>query len=304
MKIAAVAILYHPQENVLANILSYYDSVDKIFVYDNTETTSLNKDIFLDYPKIEYYHEFKNEGISKRLNDACEAAVREGFSWLLTMDQDSYFSEISISNYFKCVREYAGIERVAICGPQYTTPNVISDECNAKEVDLLITSGCLLNLSLFAVIGKFDEALFIDSVDHDYCIRAKINGFSIIKFSNIYMSHALGHEVFRASIKTLYIARKKKQVHSPTRCYYMYRNLLYLESKYSSLEINTLITIRNSIIYHLKVSMLYGSNPSLIGRYLIKAKSDFKNNRMGKASFKIGAYSHYRSVLSYLFQKL
>lgn len=37
MKIAAVVTLYYQGEEALENISSYYNYVDKIFVFDNTE---------------------------------------------------------------------------------------------------------------------------------------------------------------------------------------------------------------------------------------------------------------------------
>lgn len=42
-----------------------------------------------------------------------------------------------------------------------------------RERKTLITSGMLIPLSLFGKIGMFREDYFIDSVDHEFCLRAR-----------------------------------------------------------------------------------------------------------------------------------
>src|SRR6476469_7072789 len=99
MKVAAVVILYHPPKDAISNIQTYYDWVDKIFVFDNSETKSAIHDDLIKLSKVELYQDFNNEGIAQRLNQACEIAIKEQFDWLLTMDQDTMFVENAITNY-------------------------------------------------------------------------------------------------------------------------------------------------------------------------------------------------------------
>jgi len=154
--------------------------------------------------------------------------------------------------------------------------------CSTKEIDELITSGSLLNLSLFKKLGGFDEELFIDLVDNEYCLRARLQDFSIIQFSNIYLAHRLGTEVVNSSIKSLFLIRKKKEVHSPLRCYYMYRNMLYIENKYRDKNKKFTGKLRRDVNARLKINILYGRKTREIFKYLKIAKDHFKNNKMGK----------------------
>ena len=282
MKIAAVVILYYPGKDVVANIQSYYPFVEKIFVFDNTETQSDLKDKILSMGKIELFHDHRNEGIARRLNEAVKMAVGQKFDWLLTMDQDTCFSNKTIEAYLNCVSTFKQKEKVAMFGTSYShRKQQLTPGCSFTQGENLITSGMLLNLSLATKIGSFDENLFIDSVDHDYVIRAKLSGYNVIKFTNIYLLHALGLQVHRASLKTLFVLKKKKLVHSPLRCYYMYRNMLYLCNKFKSNQ-SVAVALRKMVTGNLLVNIFYGRNAWQTLRYLVKAKSDFKQNRMGK----------------------
>ncbi|MEP6513330.1 MAG: hypothetical protein ABJA79_05645 [Parafilimonas sp.] len=283
MKIAAVVILYHPTENTVSNIQSYYDYAEKIFVFDNTETESKIQDKLLAFHKIEFHHDFKNEGIAKRLNDACEMAMQNQFEWLLTMDQDSYFSNTAIADYFNCFNNYAPKENIAMFGTKFgRQPEQFSNSCLSTETDELITSGMLVNLSLFKKIGNFDEALFIDAIDKDYCVRASMLGYSGIQFSNIYLTHQLGVEVNRSSIKSFFLLKKQKIIHSPLRCYYMYRNMLYLKDKYKNSNEKFAAKIREYVMANIKTCIFYGRDSLKVFRYLMLAYRDFKRNKMGR----------------------
>ncbi|MCW3111183.1 MAG: dTDP-rhamnosyl transferase RfbF, partial [Segetibacter sp.] len=259
MKIAAVVILYHPVKDAISNIITYYDWVDKIFVFDNSETKSVIQDELLKLPKVTLFHDYQNGGIAKRLNTACRMALQEQYDWMLTMDQDTSFAADAISNYFNCFTQYEAKEKVAMFGTAFSrNNNQTINDCLSIKAEKLITSGSLLNLLLFTRIGEFDEQLFIDAVDYDYCFRAQIAGYAIIQFSNIYILHTVGNEVYRSSVKTLFLIKKKKEIHSPLRCYYMYRNMLYLDEKYKNQEKIYAKQIKGYVLSRIKVSLLYG----------------------------------------------
>ena len=99
MKIACVIILYYPDEYVLTNIQSYVFSFEKTFIVDNTEKREYGMVKKINnIPGICYLHDHENKGIASRLNQVCEMALSEGFEWILTMDQDSYFEQYTIEN--------------------------------------------------------------------------------------------------------------------------------------------------------------------------------------------------------------
>lgn len=283
MKIAAVIVLYHPPQDFIINLKSYYNYIDKAFIFDNTGTGSGIKEQLQQLSKVEYFQNDNNEGIANPLNAGAKKAIAENFDWMLMMDQDSYFSENSISSYINCFNGYVPKENIALFGTRYgRLHNRSAETCEPAETDELIISGSLVNLTLFKQIGNFDEALFLDFVDHDYCIRAKGMGFSIIQFSNIYLSHQLGTEIYRSSIKTLFLIKKRKSIHSPLRCYYMYRNYLYLQKKYEGSNLPLLKNIRGTATGNILGSIFYGRDTIKTIRYFLAARGDHEKNKMGR----------------------
>jgi len=283
MKTAAIIILYHPTAQFIENMLSYYDEVERIFVYDNSESESGIKTALSQYPKVVFHQDFINEGISKRLNMGCEAALEENFDWVLTMDQDSKFSAKTAGYFLHCCRVYPTLNSVALFGCGYGRENIVSTpDCAPEKIGEMITSGMVLSLQKFSVIGPFDEALFIDSVDHEFCIRAQLSNFDIVRFNNIYLQHEVGDEVNRGSVKSLFLIKKKKIIHSSLRCYYMYRNMLYLEEKYKKSHPPFAKIIREFVITHMKICFLYGRDSIKLFKYIQKAKADYAHQKMGR----------------------
>lgn len=283
MKIAAVVTLYYPGEETLVNIKSYYDYVSKIFVFDNTEKKCALYNSLYSLSKINYHHDGQNEGIAKRLNAAATMAINEGYDWLLMMDQDSSFLLPMIENYLICLKNYIPKNDVALFGINHEVQIKVAEiPCKPVFSEELITSGSLLNLSLFNEVGLFNENLFIDAVDYEYTIRILLAGYNIIQFPNIQLNHQIGTLLKRASIKTLFLVKKEKKVHSPLRCYYMYRNNLYLQYKYKNTKVGYLKKLEIMVSSEIMRTLYYGRNLKQLIYYILKAKKDFKNNRMGK----------------------
>jgi rhamnosyltransferase len=282
-KIAACVILYNPEKEFLNNITSYINKVDKLYVFDNTQGSD-NKEFFEDFENVEYFWENSNNGISICLNRACKKAIEDKYDYLLMMDQDSSFLEENIDQYFQDITNFKDKKNVAVYGLEYDVNNKILDATNisVENKDHLITSGSVLNLNLYCEIGGFDENLFIDGVDIDYCFAAKLKGYKSILFKNNYFKHSLGEFVYRACVFSLYLIKKNRNVHSPIRIYYIYRNTLYLEKKYSQTLPLLVKELKKNNNHHLKRSIKYSENLLKALKYRLKASRDFHNAKMGK----------------------
>jgi rhamnosyltransferase len=92
----------------------------------------------------------------------------------------------------------------------------------------VITSGSFVCLDVLRQIGGFKDELFIDSVDDEYCMRARQHGFAIIEATAFGTEHKIG------APKTVQLLGKPRSTsnHSPVRRYYMARNRTSLGAKY------------------------------------------------------------------------
>ena len=84
------------------------------------------------------------------------------------------------------------------------------------------TSGSLFIQTSFSRVGLMDDRLFIDGIDHDWCLRAWQNNFSIYFSLEISLLHSIGDTFveYGGSFKPLHS--------SSLRHYYIVRNSIYL----------------------------------------------------------------------------
>ena len=280
-KIAACVILYHPKKEDLDNLKSYMNKVSILYVFDNTENKS-NLEYFENIENVLYFSDLENQGLSIRLNQACKLAINDGYEYLLTMDQDSSFNDENLDKYLESVANYKDKENVNVYGIEYNKNDLKDNFPYYEEVDHVITSACIMNLKVFDKVGGFDESFFIDSVDIDYCYAGLVKGYKNIKFTNLFFEHSLGESFIRGSITSLYFHKKTVKIHSGVRIYYMYRNLLYMEKKYTDSLHHFSKKLKKNQLKHIKRCVKYSDNFIKTCKIIIKAKKDFKNNRMGK----------------------
>lgn len=233
MRIAGVVVLYNPADDFLDNISQYLDDIDRLYVIDNSEAGFAERATRLaKLPKAVYVPNTTNLGIAKALNMGAERAVKNGYDFLLTMDQDSKAMPGMIPRMLGCLTP-GNIEKIGIVSPYHLmshikTPPVPVQPC--KDVLTVMTSGNLLSLAAFQQTGPFTEKLFIDAVDLDYCLRLHQKGFRIIQAYDAKLAHRLGnirkHSLFGLKVHTSH--------HPAVRRYYITRNNLYLINKFKS----------------------------------------------------------------------
>ena len=234
MKLAGTVIFYKPDISNIDNIATYIDEIDLLFVIDNTEKADNKFASKLKKfgNKIEYHSFGENLGIAKALNTAAKLAVEKGFSHLLTMDQDSRFDKKNISVLKRTAIKNIN-KKFAVIAPVFTLKNESSDSrINHSdildEVKSVITSGCILNLEAFNSAGGFCDKLFIDQVDHEFCLRARKKGYKTYILRDCFLNHNLGESV---NVKFLFFKTRVTN-HNYIRRYYMTRNGLYLAAHY------------------------------------------------------------------------
>lgn len=230
MRVAGVVVLYNPDfKKLILNICSIISEVEMLFLIDNSDSICIKVDDLCKLSNnIRYIRNNENCGIAKALNQGAIEAIKEGFEWLLTMDQDSYFSD---NLFFKTFLSFQDKTNVVIFSPSFRIESQqLSQDNKYVDTDYVITSGNIINLSIWNKLGGFRVDLFIDEVDTEFCFKARKNGFRIVFFEHIYMVHQLGVSY---KVNSIFTGKEfLRYEHPPQRYYYMTRNRLIIIREY------------------------------------------------------------------------
>jgi rhamnosyltransferase len=229
-RIAGIVVLYNPSSEVLDNINSYLRQVDILYAVDNSE----NQDQIIvgnirKLKNVVYQWNRENLGIARALNIGAAIALNQHYEYLLIMDQDSFASPNLIAEFINYLEKNPS-ENIGILSPYHIYINYDrpAESSEAKEIFLAITSGTLLNLYAYKLCGPFRDELFIDSVDFEYCLRIRLNGYRIVQINKALLRHQLG-----ALKKKSFLFRDVAVYnHPPIRVYYKFRNRLYVAFEY------------------------------------------------------------------------
>ena len=246
-KVAAIIVSYNPDKNLLDSVNLLISQVEKIIIVDNGSIEEKRKDISsikdIDNERIEIIFNEENLGIATALNIGVREALKQGFNWILTMDQDSKASKDMVEKMFEVYNNIDEKERKSILSifPNFVDERIQSIEENSvmntyEYVDADITSGNLVNAEVFDKVGFFDDSLFIDLVDTDFCMRLNEKNIKMIKVRDAILYHSLGES---QSVKSI-LGKFNTSNHSALRRYYMTRNRFYIWEKYKDLNSFTL----------------------------------------------------------------
>jgi rhamnosyltransferase len=170
----------------------------------------------------------KNRGIGAALNPGARMAMERNATWILTLDDDS---TPALDMVEKMLSAYAALpaedqEKIGLITPNYTTSRGLAFPEGAPVVngDGGITSGQLVKTSILSKTGLWNEDLFIDGVDGEFCCRVQRQGFRTLLVPGAVLNHRLGTPTTgRFLWKTAMIPN-----YSPYRYYTMSRNFIYL----------------------------------------------------------------------------
>ncbi|MBQ6570829.1 glycosyltransferase [Candidatus Saccharibacteria bacterium] len=277
LSLAAAVILYHPTDADLANISTYLDDVDRLFVVDNTEGEN-NESRLPVSDKIKYIWKNENLGVAAALNLAATLAKKEGYTWLLTNDQDTSFR----AGVLPALKNHAATvdnSLIAIVAPWHKTK--LKSRRPRKNPDYphdVMTSGNLLNLAIWEKLGGFDEDLFIDGVDLEYCIRLKKFGYKIFRDNSLEIDHNLGDLFYGRVRQFVFLCTN----HTPIRRYYMMRNAHYLLDRYRDFDLSYCIELCAAQKRNMIGVLLFEKNKFAKIKMYLRGYRDYKKGIKGK----------------------
>lgn len=294
-KISTIIVTYNPDINRFKKVVyALNNQIDKLILVDNGSTNSNkilnvleNKNF-----KTKYVLLKQNLGLAKGLNMGIRLLEKSDF--VLTLDQDTIIKknaiETIINDYKKLDKRIQ--KKTAIIHLNYEKmrsrlidrfvfKSLILDKSEFKHnknyyknffpVKFVIQSGMLIK---FMVIKKFkfNEALFIDQIDREYCSKITRGGFIILKSKKILARHRLGIGI---RINNQIIRYENK-----ARLYYFTRNSAYLLKTQKLPFLEYMLDIALFYRKYILVKGL-GSIPSLIQLYISATVEGFMG-KLGK----------------------
>jgi len=215
-----VVVTFNPNIDQLdKNLLQIVSQIGKLVVYDNCSFNVEEISQVCVKHGIELYKSDNNNGLGAAYNYILQINATH-YKYFVTFDQDSFITENCVSSL---LIPFFELQNVAITGPVYLKSK-FNSEIKYTEVSYLIQSCSVFRIDLFSEVGFFNENLFIDSVDFDFCLRTVLSGYKIVRCNNVFIYHSIGNCIKKFGIKI--------SVHNAKRNYYIARNHRFLTSKY------------------------------------------------------------------------
>ena len=287
-KVCCAIVTYNCDEKFMDTFNSVIKQVDKVVIIDNgsnKKTLDMLNNLKLNYD-IKLILCNDNIGIAAALNKGIKYAEENNYYWILTLDHDSILDQNMVKNLLETYYNLSQIERKKVVSllPRYIEAGLdIDEQLKEKKDDISyviggITSGNLVKLSCFKDIGLFDEKLFIDFVDFDFCFRVREKGYEIIEVSKALLFHTVGN-VKEAKFLWKNIIYSN---HSAIRRYYITRNRRYCWERYKDIASDFIKADKDNDWREIVKIVLYEDHKYSKIKMVIRGILDYKRNKFGK----------------------
>jgi rhamnosyltransferase len=232
LKVFAIVIAFQPDVDALRNLCVQLSQSAEVIVVDNSTIENATHPIEGTY----WYSMGGNAGIAAAQNAGIRAALTRGADILAFFDQDSAPDKQLLPSLVAALGQPPCGVAAPVCldsrtGREYppykfnrwgwASPVPASSFGMPVRVDLIISSGSVVEAGVFRQVGLMEESFFIDYVDLEWCIRCFRAGVPISVVPSAVMFHSIGDQVVKNGLLTTF-------VHGPTRAYYRLRNAFLL----------------------------------------------------------------------------
>jgi rhamnosyltransferase len=237
LPLCAVVVTYHPAPDVLENLRVLASECGRVLVVDNGSAPEVLAAMAA-VPGICLMPQGLNLGLAAALNLGVERALDSGFEWAVTFDQDSQPEPGMVRAMWAT---HLALPRAAMIGPRIheegaepknyrwvtrhaACPGLFRrigcERRDLPEVTMMVTSGSMIELAEWRRLGGFDNGLFIDYIDTEYCLRLLRAGCTVAVSGGAVLRHRLGERQNQVVLGRVV----RPTHHAPFRHYYMARN--------------------------------------------------------------------------------
>lgn len=222
-----IIVTFNPSKEDLENIHRFTSNFTCIIVDNSPEPISpIDGAIMLYHGNQKGIAGAQNMGIRYVMNHT-------NISYIIFLDQDTVAEENYPLMIVQQMTELSKIYNIAILGPLVWNKKANERYHSVFHHDVIrqkgfiirreiISSGSCVAVKTLKEIGMFDESLFIDFVDFEWCWRACSKGYLCGISDKIQIVHQVGNYEINFPFGYRVI------ISSPIRYYYQYRNYLWL----------------------------------------------------------------------------
>lgn len=232
--VAACIISYNPDAVAFRVLEAARRQVSDVFIIDNGSAQK-NRGWLAevrDGRHVIVVDNGENRGVAGGLNQAAALALDRGFKWLLLLDQDSIPPSDLVEQLMSGAGDGVHSERIAVLCPVSISPDgpmpTVKAPAVMQAVDSAMNAGSIIRLEAWKDVSGYDEGLFIDYVDCDFCFKCRQNGWTIMEAQNVIMVHAAGSPTRHRFLWKHPLTSN----HSALRRYYITRNRIILYRRY------------------------------------------------------------------------
>jgi rhamnosyltransferase len=234
--VCAVITAFNSDDKITETIRSIEAQVAQVVVVDDGSEEASFRQVEMatrNFPDVVLIRNTQNYGLGKTLNIGAEYAVKEGYEWMLTLDDNSKANENMVEEMFAAYDRLPSKrqEKTAIIAPNYTTlKGVVYPGDETSIIETTITAGQLVKTVAWKQFGGFNEELIIGAIDHDFAFKAREAGYDMLLVPSAILHETPGpHPIVRSLFGKKFIVPN----YSSKRYYYIYRNDIYLYKKYA-----------------------------------------------------------------------
>jgi rhamnosyltransferase len=240
MKVCAIIVTYNTRAGILKCLNSIEGQVNEVVIIDNGSDKK-TVDILRGLEKqsnLKIFYNKENMGIAAAFNSGVRYALDKGYDWVLTLDHDSIATPDMVRELlgaYDVLRSKGQSSDVGILSPvlydinarMYLTRGMKTTD-DIANVRMAVSSGSLINRSVFQDVGLFNEELFLYYVDDDFCLRLRKEGYKISRVRRAILLHAEG----RRELKRLLWKSVPFNNYGAIANYYVFRNGIFILKKH------------------------------------------------------------------------
>lgn len=277
MTIYAGITFYEPEQSSVDYVLLLSNLFDRVIIFDNSEVKNTDLDqLFSNKEKYIYINNGKNLGLSIAYNTMIRYSLDNKSQYLMLFDQDSCFNITKVKNFLNDIRKLDENQKTNVMIYAMRTYffdselKLIDQNGEYENTQFAITSGSCINIPLLAQAKIFyDENIFIDHLDYDFCSRVIKQNYKIMLCNKYCVKQQLGYKV------------KNKICYSPIRFYYFTRDKLYLNKRNHTFPIYIYYNCK-TIAYIIFKKILLNEDKKIIKfKYFIKGFKDYLKKKTG-----------------------